>query len=101
VGGVELGDEAVTGDDAFAVLDPQDLSIGGESLVQPDVLPAQNADRVPEPLVRQFVGDRRFIPLQFVRGQIAITQQGNFAKDRDGLRLQGEEEGRANHHAAG
>ena len=38
------------------MLDPEDLSVGREPLVQPDVLPAQQADGVAEPLVRQLVG---------------------------------------------
>ena len=42
-----------------AVVGPQPFGVGGEALVQPDVAPFGDRDRVAEPLVREFVGHHR------------------------------------------
>ena len=59
--GVEVGDarrsaRAVSAAEALpGALEPQPLGVGGEALVEPDVLPRRGADRVAHPLVRQLV----------------------------------------------
>ena len=59
---VDVRHMMIPGDDALRVLEPEDLGVGREALVQPDVLPAQQADGVAEPLVRRLVGDEGLEP---------------------------------------
>jgi hypothetical protein len=54
---VEAARAGLRGVLAALVLGPQELGVGGEPLVEPQVAPLGRADAVPEPLVRELVRD--------------------------------------------
>ena len=59
---------------------PHPLRVARESLVQPDVVPARDADVCPEPLVRQLMRDQTLgCGIQVIR-----------AEDHESLRLEGD-----------
>ena len=70
---VVVGAHGVVDRHLSCVIRPQPLGVAGETLVEPDVAPVADAERIAEPLVRQLVRDQPLVAAQVVDAEDGQT----------------------------
>ena len=61
---------------ASFMLHPERFGVGGEALVEPDVRPRFRTDRIPPPLVGQFMGHDEIVVVSAVEENVAVGSVG-------------------------